>query len=112
MIDTCRAQQICLLLLLGIAACRDVGIPDVCRQKITPRLLNEISDTSVKEKKYRVVITFSDSTGIAKIAPSISIASNSVATGFLTAAELRRLCVLQHVQFIDLAKRFHKLDQN
>ncbi len=112
MFDSVRVKQLCILVLLGTAACRDVGVPDVCRQKISPRLLNELSDAGVKEKQYRVVISFSDSTGIRNVVPSITIASNAVATGFLTADEIRKLCVLQHIQYIDLPKRFHKLEQN
>ncbi len=112
MFDTARAKRLCILVLLGTAACRDIGVPDVCRQKISPRLLNELSDTSVKEKKYRVVIRLSDSTGVRSVAPSIAVASNSIATGSLTAAEIRKLCVLQQIQFIDLPKQYHKLEQN
>ena len=106
------AKQLCLLALIGTAACRDVSAPDICRQKISPRLLHELSDTGGNERQYRVVMRFSDSTGIVQVAPSISIASNSVATGFLTAAEIRKLCVLQQIQFIDLPKQYHKLEQN
>ena len=112
MADTVRAKQLCLLVLLGTAACRDVSAPDICRQKISPRLQNELSDTGDNEKQYRVVIQFSDSTGIAQAAPSISIATTSIGTGFLTAAEIRKLCALQQIQFIDLPKQYHKLEQN
>jgi hypothetical protein len=112
MFDTVRAKQLCLLVLLGTVACREVAVPDICRQKISPRLLHELSETGGKESQYRVVIRFSDSTGIGQVAASISIASNSVATGFLTAAEIRKLCVLQQIQFIDLPKQYHKLEQN
>jgi hypothetical protein len=112
MFETARAKQLCLLALIGTAACRDVSAPDICRQKISPRLLHELSETGGKEKQYRVVIRFSDSTGIGQVAPSISIASNSVATGFLTADEIRKLCALKQIQFIDLPKQYHKLEQN
>ena len=106
------AKQICFLILLGVIACRDMSVPDVCRQKISPRLLNELSDAGDEEKKYRVVVRLDDSTGVKEVAPSISIANNSVATGFLTAAEIRKLCVLPQVQFLDLPKRYRKLEQN
>jgi hypothetical protein len=112
MADTVRAKQLCLLVLLGTAACRDVSAPDICRQKISPRLQNELSDTGDNEKQYRVVIQFSDSTGIAQAAPSISIATTSIGTGLLTAAEIRKLCALRQIQFIDLPKQYHKLEQN
>lgn len=111
MFDTGQAKLLCVLILLGTAACREVVVPDVCRQKISPRLLNELSSAGVKDKKYRVVMRFTDSTGISQVAPSISIASNAVATGFVTAAEIRKLCVLRQVQFIDLPKRYRKLEQ-
>ncbi len=111
MFRTARAKQLCFLILLGTAACRDVGVPDVCHQKISPRLLNELSDAGVKEKTYRVVIRLSDSTGITQVVPSVTIANNAVATGFLTAAEIRKVCVLRQVLFIDLPKRYHQLEQ-
>ncbi|MGA9408363.1 MAG: hypothetical protein WBW71_14605 [Bacteroidota bacterium] len=111
MFRTARAKQLCFLILLGTAACRDVGVPDVCRQKISSRLLNELSDAGVKEQMYRVVIRLSDSTGITKVVPSITVANNSIATGFLTAAEIRKVCVLRQVLFIDLPKRYHQLEQ-
>ena len=110
MLNSVEAKLLCILFLFGFAACRDVGVPDVCRRKISPRLQEELSDTSDKEKQYRVVIQFSDSAGIVQAAPSISIASKSVGTGFLTAAEVRRLCELQQILFIDLPKQYHKLD--
>jgi hypothetical protein len=112
MFDGARAKQLCFLILAGIAACRDVGSQDACRQKISPRLQNVLLDSGSTEKLYRVVIRLSDSTGVSQVAPSISIAGNSVATGILTAAEIRKLCILQQILFIDLSKQYHKLDQN
>jgi len=112
MFEMARAKQLCFILLLGTAGCRDVGVPDVCLQKISLRLLNELSNAGVKEKEYRVVIRLSDSTGITQVVPSITIASNSIATGFLTAAEIRKVCVLRQVLFVDLPKRYHQLEQN
>ncbi len=111
MLDSSRAKQLCVLLLLGTAACRVVGVPEVCRQKISPRLLNELSNAGVKEQKYRVVVRLSDSTGITQVDASLSVANNSVATGFLTAAEIRKVCVLEQVLFIDLPKRYHEMEQ-
>ena len=112
MFDSLGAKQLCMLVFLGAAACRDVGVPDGCRQKISPRLLSELSEARGNKEQYRVVIRFSDSTGIVQAAPSIHIAGNSVGTGSLTADEIRKLCVLQQIQFIDLPKQYHKLEQH
>jgi len=111
MFEAALAKQLCLLALIEPqpAGRQRSGH---CRQKISPRLFHELSETGGNEKQYRVVMRFSDSTGIVQVAPSISIASNSVATGFLTAAEIRKLCALQQIQFIDLPKQYHKLEQN
>jgi hypothetical protein len=112
MVISARTKQLCLLLLLGTAACRDATGTDVCRQKISVRLLDDLSTSDAAQKKYRVVIRLSDSTGIRDVAPTIAIANNAIATGFLTAAEVRKLCVLHQVLFIDLPKQYHQLEQN
>jgi hypothetical protein len=68
MFEAALAKQLCLLALIGTAACRDVSAPDICRQKISPRLFHELSETGGNEKQYRVVMRFSDSTGIVQVA--------------------------------------------
>jgi hypothetical protein len=92
--------------------CRDVSIPDLCRQKISPRLVNELSSASAAERSYRVVITMTDSIGVKDAVPALSVASPSVATGLLTAAEIRTLCSLNQVRFIDYSKQYHPLNPN
>ncbi|MGA7162327.1 MAG: hypothetical protein WBZ48_15125 [Bacteroidota bacterium] len=111
MFDKASLPRLCFLVLLGIVACRDVGVPDVCVQKISARLLHELSNTGVNESKYRVIIRLRDSTGLTQVVPSITIASTSLATGFLTASEIRKVCVLSQVLFVDLPKRYHPLEQ-
>lgn len=105
-----RATCLCML-LLSTPACRNAAAPDECRQKISSRLLNELSEAGVKGRKYRVVIKLLDSTGIVETVPSVNVASRAAATGLLTADEIRRLCVLNQVQFIDLPKLYRKLEQ-
>jgi hypothetical protein len=92
--------------------CRDVSITDLCRQKISPRLINELSSASAAERSYRVVITMTDSIGVKDAVPTLSVASPSVATGLLTAAEIRKLCSLNQVRFIDYSKQYHPLNPN
>jgi hypothetical protein len=112
MLDAFRVKLFCLLVLLSSAACRDVGVPDGCRQKISSRLFNELSNTGVKERKYRLVIRLNDSAGVTEAFPSVTVANKAVATGYLTAAEIRKLCILRQVLYIDLPKQYHKLEQN
>jgi hypothetical protein len=112
MSGTARARLLYVVFVLFSAACRDIGGEDVCAKKLSPRLLNEISTPGFKDKEYRVIVRFSDSTGIREVIPSITIDSKSIATGFLSAAEIRKLCSLNQVQFIDLPKRYHTLEQN
>ncbi len=112
MIDEVGTKLLCMLAFIGIAACRDVGVPDVCRQKISQRLFNELSDALANERKYRIVIRLNDSAGVAEAVPSLTVANNAAATGSVTAAEIRKLCILRQVIYIDLPKQFHKLEQN
>ena len=112
MFDKARLTRLCFLALLGTAACRDVGVPDVCLQKISSRLLHELSNAGDNDTKYRVILRLSDSTGVTQVVPSITIATKSLATGSLTAAEIRKVCVLSQVVFVDLPKRYHLLEQH
>ena len=98
---------ICLLAIAATVACRDLSIPGDCRKKISARLLQELTDDGSKREKYRVVVRLTDSSGIREIVPSISIANNVIATGFLTSDEIKKICVVENVEFIDLEKQYY-----
>jgi hypothetical protein len=107
-----RAKQLIILVVLVVSACRTGAVPDVCAPKISRRLLDELKEEGSHGTRYRVVIKLSDSTGVANTVPSLAVDSKVAATGLLTAEDIRRLCVLEQVEFIDLARRFHPLEQH
>jgi len=110
--DMFRATQFFILIVLTVSGCRTAGVPDVCVQKISRRLLDEMKEAPPGDARYRVVVRLSDSAGVKNSVPALVIDTKAVATGSLTAEEIRRLCVLEQVEFIDLPKQYHPLEQH
>jgi len=107
-----RIGLLCVLVLICTAACRDVGVSEGCRQKISPQLINELSISRARERKFRVVIRLNDSAGLTGAVPSVTVANKTAATGYLTTAEIQELCILRQVLYIDLPRQFHKLEHD
>jgi len=110
--DIFRAAPFFILIALIVPGCRPAGVPDVCVHKISRRLLDGMKEPAAEDVRYRVVIRLSDSTGVKNSVPAVVIDSKAVATGSLTAEEIRRLCVLEQVEFIDLPRQYHPSEQH
>jgi hypothetical protein len=77
-------------------------------EKVSPRLFAVIQRNHEDPlKRFDVVISMNDSSGVKKVVPAVNIPTRSVATGRLTAAEIHTLAELSQVIRIDVSKTFY-----